>query len=63
MTIKHLLPLRLAVALWMALALCLTAAGPARDEPTAEGAEDVEFRVALNVGHEDRPLARVASGG
>ena len=35
----------------------------ARDEPTAEGAEDVEFRVALNVGHEDRPLSRVASGG
>jgi DNA repair protein RecN (Recombination protein N) len=35
----------------------------ARDEPTANGAEDVEFRVALNVGHEDRPLARVASGG
>jgi DNA repair protein RecN (Recombination protein N) len=35
----------------------------ARDEATAEGAEDVEFRVALNVGHEDRPLARVASGG
>ena len=23
----------------------------------------MEFRVALNVGHEDRPLARVASGG
>jgi DNA repair protein RecN (Recombination protein N) len=35
----------------------------ARDEPNSEGAEDVEFRVALNVGHEDRPLARVASGG
>jgi len=35
----------------------------ARDEPTAEGAEDIEFRVALNVGHEDRPLSRVASGG
>lgn len=35
----------------------------ARDEPTADGAEDVEFRVALNVGHDDRPLARVASGG
>ncbi len=35
----------------------------ARDEPTAEGAEDVEFRVALNLGHENRPLARVASGG
>jgi DNA repair protein RecN (Recombination protein N) len=34
-----------------------------RDQPTGEGAEDVEFRVALNVGHEDRPLARVASGG
>src|SRR5215207_8104890 len=27
------------------------------------GAEDVEFCVALNVGHEPRPLARVASGG
>lgn len=35
----------------------------ARDEPTANGAEDIEFRVALNVGHEERPLARVASGG
>ncbi|MGH7650445.1 MAG: DNA repair protein RecN [Gemmatimonadaceae bacterium] len=34
-----------------------------RDEPTADGAEDIEFRVALNVGHEERPLARVASGG
>ncbi|HEU4630856.1 MAG TPA: DNA repair protein RecN [Gemmatimonadaceae bacterium] len=29
----------------------------------ADGAEDVEFRVALNVGHEARPLSRVASGG
>jgi DNA repair protein RecN (Recombination protein N) len=29
----------------------------------AHGAEDVEFRVALNVGHDVRPLARVASGG
>ncbi len=27
------------------------------------GAESVEFRVALNVGHDARPLARVASGG
>ena len=27
------------------------------------GAEDVEFRVTLNVGHDARPLARVASGG
>lgn len=34
-----------------------------RPEPAATGAEDVEFRVALNVGHEARPLARVASGG
>jgi DNA repair protein RecN (Recombination protein N) len=34
-----------------------------RDEPTADGAEEVEFRVTLNVGHEERPLARVASGG
>jgi DNA repair protein RecN (Recombination protein N) len=35
--------------------------------PNAEidehGAEGVEFRVALNVGHDARPLARVASGG
>jgi DNA repair protein RecN (Recombination protein N) len=29
----------------------------------ADGAESVEFRVSLNVGHEERPLARVASGG
>jgi len=35
----------------------------ARDEPTGDGAEDVEFRVTLNVGHEERPLARAASGG
>lgn len=35
----------------------------ARDEPTVSGAEDVEFRVSLNVGHDARPLARVASGG
>ena len=36
---------------------------PARAEPAATGAEDVEFRVALNVGHAARPLSRVASGG
>lgn len=34
-----------------------------RDAPDENGAEEVEFRVALNVGHEARPLARVASGG
>lgn len=34
-----------------------------RAEIGAEGAEDVEFRVALNLGYEPRPLARVASGG
>ena len=28
-----------------------------------DGAEGVEFRVSLNVGHEERPLARVVSGG
>ena len=28
-----------------------------------DGAESVEFRVSLNLGHEERPLARVASGG
>ena len=32
-------------------------------EPGPTGAESVEFRVALNVGHESRALARVASGG
>ena len=32
-------------------------------EPGPNGAEDVEFRVALNVGHEARSLGRVASGG
>ena len=30
---------------------------------TGSGAEEVEFRVALNVGHDARPLSRVASGG
>lgn len=34
-----------------------------REEIAATGAEDVEFLVTLNVGHEARPLARVASGG
>jgi DNA repair protein RecN (Recombination protein N) len=34
-----------------------------RTSIAAEGAEDVEFRVSLNVGHDARPLARVASGG
>ncbi|MEJ7809168.1 MAG: DNA repair protein RecN [Gemmatimonadaceae bacterium] len=34
-----------------------------REEIGASGAEEVEFRVALNVGHDARPLARVASGG
>jgi len=32
-------------------------------EISAAGAEDVEFCVALNVGHEPRALSRVASGG
>ena len=27
------------------------------------GAEEIEFRVSLNLGHEDRPLSKVASGG
>jgi DNA repair protein RecN (Recombination protein N) len=40
-----------------------TAALVPREEPTSEGAEDIEFRVALNIGHDERPLARVASGG
>jgi DNA repair protein RecN (Recombination protein N) len=35
---------------------------PAR-ELGPDGAESVEFRVSLNVGHEERALARVASGG
>ena len=33
------------------------------EEMGSFGAEDVEFRVSLNVGHEERPLSRVASGG
>jgi DNA repair protein RecN (Recombination protein N) len=33
------------------------------EEITASGAERVEFKVALNVGHDARPLARTASGG
>ena len=40
-----------------------TAALTPRAEIGPTGAEDVEFRVALNVGHDARPLARVASGG
>ena len=32
-------------------------------EPGPSGAEDIEFRVSLNVGHEERALSRVASGG
>jgi len=34
-----------------------------RAEVGSVGAEDIELRVALNRGHESRPLARVASGG
>jgi DNA repair protein RecN (Recombination protein N) len=34
-----------------------------REELAATGAEALEFRVALNLGHDARPLARVASGG
>jgi DNA repair protein RecN (Recombination protein N) len=34
-----------------------------RSEIGPFGAEEIEFRVALNVGHDARPLARVASGG
>lgn len=34
-----------------------------REEVARTGAEDVEFLVALNVGHDARPLSRVASGG
>ncbi len=34
-----------------------------KPEPDENGNEEIEFRVALNVGHDARPLARVASGG
>jgi DNA repair protein RecN (Recombination protein N) len=34
-----------------------------RAEIGVTGAEEVEYRVALNVGHDARPLSRVASGG
>ena len=40
-----------------------TAALVKRPEPDENGYEEIEFRVALNVGHDARPLARVASGG
>lgn len=40
-----------------------TVALTGRDDISPQGAEDVEFRVALNVGYDPRPLARVASGG
>jgi DNA repair protein RecN (Recombination protein N) len=33
------------------------------EEIGPSGAEDIEFRVSLNVGHEERALSRVASGG
>jgi len=33
------------------------------EAPGPSGNEAIEYRVALNVGHDDRPLARVASGG
>lgn len=36
---------------------------PASAQVTRAGAEAVEFQVALNLGHDPRPLARVASGG
>jgi DNA repair protein RecN (Recombination protein N) len=35
----------------------------AREEISSTGAEDVEYRVALNVGHDARALSRIASGG
>jgi DNA repair protein RecN (Recombination protein N) len=35
----------------------------ARETIQPTGAEDVEYRVTLNVGHDARPLAKVASGG
>jgi DNA repair protein RecN (Recombination protein N) len=34
-----------------------------KPDPDEHGNEEIEFRVALNVGHDARPLARVASGG
>jgi DNA repair protein RecN (Recombination protein N) len=41
----------------------LTVDLPKNDDIQATGAEGVVFKVSLNVGHEARPLARVASGG
>jgi DNA repair protein RecN (Recombination protein N) len=34
-----------------------------RDTVQATGSEDIEYRVTLNLGHDARPLAKVASGG
>ena len=36
---------------------------PPAPEVGAHGAEEIVFKVSLNLGHEARPLARVASGG
>jgi DNA repair protein RecN (Recombination protein N) len=33
------------------------------EQPGAQGAETVEFRVSLNIGFEPRPVSRVSSGG
>jgi DNA repair protein RecN (Recombination protein N) len=41
----------------------ITVALVPRTAIAATGAEDIEFRVALNVGHDFRALSRVASGG
>lgn len=41
----------------------LTVALAPLTEISRHGAEDVVFKVSLNVGHDARPLARVASGG
>ncbi len=40
-----------------------TVALTSREDISPQGAEDIEFRVALNVGYDQRPLSRVASGG
>ena len=64
MIIKRFLPLRLVAALWIALALCLTAAGPARAESIAvqraslqsDGSGwslDARFKFELNSNLED----------
>ena len=48
---------------WRSTGVALARLRQPKEAIDENGAEGIEFRVALNVGHDARPLARVASGG